>query len=56
MKKYIVIASSISYFKLKIEAENDDQAWMIAKDADGSDFTPDGDGDWEIKDVMELKS
>jgi len=56
MKTYKVLASSISYFTLEIEAEDDSQAWMNAKYADGSDFKPDGDGDWEIKDVMELKS
>jgi len=60
MKTYKVLASSISYFTLEIEAEDDRQAWMNAKDADGSDFKPDGwsmsDGDWEIIDVTEVKA
>lgn len=56
MKTYKILASSISYFTLEIEAEDDHQAWLSAKDADGSDFKPDGDGDWEIVDVMEVKS
>jgi hypothetical protein len=56
MKKYRVIASSISYYTLEIEAENDDEAWDIAHEADGSDFDPEGidSGDWEIYSVGEI--
>jgi len=34
-----------------------DDAWGIAKDADGGDFTrlPDSDSDWEINDVAEIQ-
>ena len=55
MKTYKVIASSISYYTIEIQAENEDEAWMQAKYADGSDFAPDGDGDWEISSVSEIK-
>lgn len=53
MKKYRITASSISYYTLEVEAESEDEAWRIGKDADGSDFSPDGDGDWDIVDVEE---
>jgi hypothetical protein len=53
--KYIITASSISYYKLEVEADSSDEAWQIGKDADGSDFSPDGDGDWEVVDVQEAK-
>lgn len=54
MKKYKVTASSITYFTIEIEAESEDAAWMEAKYADGSDFIPDGEGDWEIMDIKEV--
>ena len=57
MKKYQVITSSISYYSLIIEAENDDEAWDMARDADGADFEPHGgEGDWEIYSVAEVQS
>ena len=55
MKKYRITASSISYYTLEVEAESEDEAWRIGKDADGGDFSPDGDGDWDIVDVEEAK-
>jgi hypothetical protein len=33
MKTYKILASSISYFTLEIEAENKEQAWLEAKAA-----------------------
>ena len=55
MKKYQVIASSITYYTMEIEAENDDEAWDIAINADGGDFDPDNiEGDWEIYGVKEI--
>lgn len=55
MKKYQVTASSISYFTLEIEAENAEEAFLIAKATDGGSFEPDGFGDWSINDVTEIK-
>lgn len=54
--KYIITASSISYYKLEVEADSSDEAWQIGKDADGSDFSRDGDGDWEVVDVQSMWS
>jgi hypothetical protein len=56
MKTFKVIASSITYYKIEIEAENEDEAYKIAKyDADGSDFREIGLGDWEIYDIQEIQ-
>jgi len=54
MKKYEVIASTISYHKLVIEAENDDEAWDMAREADGANFELHDQGDWEIYGVKEI--
>jgi hypothetical protein len=54
MKTYQILASSISYFTLEIEAEDEHQAWLEAKQCDGSDFHLDGDGDWEVIDIKEI--
>jgi hypothetical protein len=53
MKKFKVIASSISYYKIEIEAESEGEAWQAAKDADGSEFKEIGLGDWAIVDIEE---
>ena len=53
MKTFKVTASSISYYTLELEAETEEEAYFLAKDADGSDFTPDGEGDWVITNVEE---
>jgi hypothetical protein len=56
MKTFKVIASSITYYKIEIEAENEDEAYEIAKyHADGSDFAEIGLGDWEIYDIQETQ-
>ena len=56
MKTFKVIASSITYYKIEIEAENEDEAYEIAKyHADGSDFSEIGLGDWEICDIQETQ-
>jgi hypothetical protein len=56
MKTYKIIASSITYYKIEIEAENEDEAYQIAKyHADGSDFREIGLGDWEICDIQEIQ-
>lgn len=38
MKKYKVIASSITYYEVEIEAENEDQAYEIGHLMDGGMF------------------
>lgn len=51
MKKYYVEAESIDYLYTIVEAQNEDEAYEIAKDTDGSDFIRVegwGIGDWNI--------
>jgi hypothetical protein len=55
MKKFKVVVSSISYYTVEIEAENDDEALDIARDMDGADFEADGVDDWEIYSVSEVE-
>jgi len=53
MKKYTVTATMYTKLRLDIEADSYDEAWRIAKEADGGQFTALPDGDWEILDVVE---
>jgi len=56
MKKYRVLASYRTYVYAIVEAENEDQAYEIARDMDGGDFERDkGDdlSDWSIDDIQE---
>ena len=55
MEKFRVYASYRVNLLLDIEAENEDEAWKIAKAADGADFEPFDDSDWEINDVVDWK-
>lgn len=56
MKTYKVTATYITTCEVKIQAENEQQAYAIAKDLDGGAFetTIDGD-DWQIDNVVEIK-
>ena len=57
MKTYKVIASLTTYFFEYVEAENEDQAYAIAKDMDGGAFIPVDQGiggDWSIDNVYEV--
>ena len=54
MKKYRILASSVNYFYLDIEANNDDEAWKIAYDSDGGDYKQQGLGDWQIDNIDEV--
>ena len=55
--KYRVLARVTSYVYDIIEAENDEQAWQIAHELDGSSFKEKNsfDGDWEIYSVQDYK-
>jgi len=61
VKTYKVTASSITYYLAEIEAENENEAFRIAKQMDGADFVPDtyknGElvADWDIYSVTEVK-
>ena len=57
MKKFKVMASYITYCTVEIEAENEEQAYDIACDMDGGDFTPSNAFfDWNINEVTEIKT
>jgi hypothetical protein len=57
MKTFYIKASMTTYLETTIEAENEDEAWSIAQDMDGGDFTAiDNDGCWDILTVNEITS
>jgi len=58
MAQFRIHASYRINLVLDIEADTLDDAWGIAKDAYGGDFTrlPDSDSDWEINDVVQVQS
>jgi hypothetical protein len=56
MKKFKVTASYITYCTAEVVAEDEDQAYEIARDMDGGDFTPSEENfDWHISQVTEIK-
>lgn len=57
MPKFIVTASYVTYCTAEIEADNQEEAFAIAKSMDGGDFQPDtyGGSDWNIEEVRELE-
>lgn len=54
MKTYKVWAQQTTYLFAYVEAENDEQAFDLALEKDGSEFTEKGDGDWDIYSVEEV--
>ena len=55
MKKFKVTASYITYCTAEVEAEDRDQAYEMARDMDGGDFTQSRDNyDWHISDIQEV--
>jgi hypothetical protein len=56
MKTYKAIASYITYAYVILEAENEDEAYLMAKDMDGGSFTPSHENfDWNINSIEEIK-
>jgi len=53
MAKFRVYARSIGYCYLDVEADNEEQAMEVAREADGGDFHDDGIGDWEFSDDVD---
>lgn len=47
MKRFKVIAKMVTYLKVEVEAKNEDEAMLIAKDIDGGDFD-EVEGTWDI--------
>lgn len=48
MAKYKVKAVMTSYAYLEVEAEDENEAYNIARETDGGEFIPTDEGDWEI--------
>ena len=55
MKTYKVWVKDTAYHYAFIEAEDEDAAFDIAKDMDGSEFIPSNHIDWDISSVEEVK-
>jgi len=55
MKTYRILASYTNYVYADITAENADEAYEIATQMDGGEFTADSNGDWNINDVIEME-
>ena len=55
MKKFRVIATQLNYFALEIEAENAEQAKMMATYTELKDFKPMGEiGDFRINTIGDI--
>jgi hypothetical protein len=54
MKKYRVIASMNEHLELEIEAKNEEDAWKIAQETDGSHFRKMEGGDFWIDTIYEI--
>jgi hypothetical protein len=58
MAKYQVLASYRILCETYIEADSEDEAWKIAYNLDGGEFSMcrgDGFGDWSVEEVNKLK-
>ena len=57
MKKFKVTACYYTYCTAVVEAETEEQAFEIARDMDGGDFTPSYENyDWHINNTEEIKN
>ena len=55
MPKFRTMAVYYTYCTAIIEADNAEQAYQLAKDADGIDFKPSNESyDWHINEVTEI--
>jgi len=55
MKTFKATACFTEYCTVEFEAENEDQAYEMARDMDGGSFTNIDRGDWRIVDVEEIE-
>jgi hypothetical protein len=55
MNKYKATASYCTLCTVEIEAEDEDQAYELARSMDGASFTNTDKGDWRIVDIEEIK-
>ena len=56
MKIYKATACYHTICIVEFEAENEDDAYEIARDMDGGNFTSTDIGDWRILDVIEVEA
>jgi hypothetical protein len=54
MKKFKITASDITHYEAEVLAADANQAWMLAKEMDGSLFKKVGDGSWAVIDATEI--
>ena len=52
-KIYRVLASSITYYAVNVEAETEQEAWDIAGQLDGGDFMELDSTDWQIDNIVQ---
>jgi hypothetical protein len=55
MKKFMITAYYTTTCFAEVEAEDEDQAYEIAREIDGGSFTNTDRGDWRIVDVEEIE-
>lgn len=56
MPKFKVWASSTALYTLVVEAEDEDKAWKLAKETEGSSFQRvEYSGDWQVDDIEEVE-
>lgn len=56
MKKYKIVAAYTAYCTMEIEARDYFDAYDIASEADGGEFSPSmNDDDWHIVNIVEIK-
>jgi len=53
--KWKVQAEMITDLYIIVEAEDEDQAYDMARDADGADFIEEGYGDWNLGSVIPME-
>ena len=51
-KIYRVLASSITYYAVNVEADTEQEAWDIAGQLDGGDFMELDEVDWQIDSII----
>lgn len=54
MKKFKITASEITHYEAEVLAADENQAWMLAREMDGSLFKEVGIGDWAVIDLVEV--
>ena len=56
MNTYRVYAEATSYYYIDVEAEDEEEAFSIANETDGGEYTYYSDSPWTLKDVKRIES